>query len=60
MKIILNQKNENPDLSEEKANDLLAEFLIQWIRERKEKDQSELYIQLTSCLEELIKIQEVD
>ncbi len=58
MKIIVNHQNEGYRLSEDTANELIAELLLHWIGNREKKGQQELYPQLIKYLEELIKQEE--
>lgn len=58
MNIIVNYPNEGYSLSEDTANELIAELLIRWIGNREKKEQQELYPQLIKYLEELIKEEE--
>ena len=58
MNIIVNYPNEGYSLSEDTANELIAELLIRSSGNREKKEQQELYPQLIKYLEELIKEEE--
>ena len=58
MKIIVNHQKEEGRVSEDNANELIAELLIRWIGNREKKKQEELYSQCIKYLEKLIKQQE--
>jgi len=58
MKIIVNHQKEERRVSEDNANELIAELLIRWIGNREKKKQEELYSQCIKYLEDLIKQQE--